>query len=244
MQNQKTLQQMIREYEMNMPPEILDLVKSFDWKKEVRMIVNQNQLLLDVGADLEESVYLLILGIVDIEDIFNRLIETHELPQDKVQKILTEVEKQIFEPMHQKLIALDEKDTPKPTAQPQAVKNSLNPILSTPKEPKDMSREDILSEIEKDPEPMIKKEIPKIDFDISENQTQSFEEEKPFKDDGIIEPFSLNPDASFSTQVTPQPIDEPVESALTKPTVAQIPVPPPPPLKKEYAADPYREPIE
>lgn len=234
MQNQKTLQQMIREYEMNMPPEILELVKSFDWKKQVRMIVNQNQLLLDVGADLEESVYLLILGIVDIEDIFNRLIETHELPQDKVQKILTEVEKQIFEPMHQKLIALDEKDTPKPISNPEASKSSFNPILSMTKEPKDMSRDDILSEIEKDPESIVK------------------QVEKPTKDDGIIEPFSLYPQASYSTQVEQQSepkkelVEEPAESALTQPTVAQIPPPPPPPhtIKKEYTADPYREPIQ
>jgi hypothetical protein len=232
MQNQKTLQQMIREYELNMPPEIMNLIKSFDWKKEVRMIVNQNQLMLDIAADLEESVYLLILGIVDIEEVFERLVEVHELPQDKVQKILTEVEKQIFDPMHHKLTELEKEDT------------TNIPMNSTVSKEVDMniSRDQILNEIEKDIEVIEKPVMPKINVNL--NQTNTYSEDASV---GVREPFSLS-DAPKSTPVKPvmqETIHNPIASTLTQPTVARSSeIPPPPPPVRNYAADPYREPIE
>ena len=133
--DEKTLQQMIREYEAQIPPDIMNIINSFDWKKEVRIIINQNQLLLDVGSDLEESVYLMILGIVDMEQVFKRMMEIHELPEDKVQKVLIEVEKQIFEPMYSELSKLqpsDEKTKEEPFLTPEPEPESYVPSRPSP----------------------------------------------------------------------------------------------------------------
>jgi hypothetical protein len=238
MQNDTTVQKQIEQYEAQMPPEIMNLIKSFDWKKELRMIVNQNQLLLDVAADLEESVYLMVLGVVEIGDVFERLIDVHNLPEDKVQKILTEVERQIFGPMHQKLL---EVSSEQPGSE-QGVE----------------SREAVLAEIEKEPQPVVRPSIqaitptPIIPQQVS-GPSEPFslnldEEVIPIKDeeikptivsvDNIIDttsidsqtPIILNPTSMTETK-------NPIELNLTQPTAVSAPT-------KNYVADPYREPIE
>lgn len=257
MQNQKNLQQMIREYELNMPPEIMDLIKSFDWRKEVRMIVNQNQLMLDIGADLEESVYLMILGVVQIEEVFERLIEVHNLPQDKVQKILTEVEKQVFEPMHHKLTDLEKDDTSTPASSvssstPPAFSISSTPVATPTKEVTfdSISRDEILGEIEKDAEPILPKPTTPVVEITPASTPKPFE--IPTASTGAREPFSFASQKStpsgmpIITSIGEDTMQDPVGSALTKPIVAQTEVSeskPTPPVKN-YAVDPYREPIE
>lgn len=233
---EKSLEQMIREYEAQMPPEIMDLLKSFDWKREVRTIVNQNQLMLDVGVDLEQSVYLMLLGAVKVDDMYERLTEIHEMPDDKAKKIIEEAEAQIFKPLHQKLLALDAADEQKEReAKP---KGSVPPmiVMDAP------SRDVILAEIEKEPESVtIRKPVPQVEpnaFDV------------PMQNPGIIEPFSLSQTKEIKIeepalamgQVAQGVQAEPVNTGLTQPTAMHAPVEQPP--VKSYVADPYREPIE
>lgn len=239
MQTQKTLQQMIREYELNMPPEIMDLIKSFDWRKEVRMIVNQNQLMLDIGADLEESVYLMILGVIDIEEVFNRLIEVHELPQDKVQKILQEVERQVFDLMHNKLIELEKQDLGAEKKQIATPSSTFDDVH--------VSRDEILNEIEKEePEIVINTNTP-----VSTSAQSTPMSSPDMSTGGVREPFSLTFKKEEQVPEIRQPvahetIDDSVDLGLTQSTVAKSPdlPPPPPPVAKSYVVDPYREPIE
>ncbi len=114
MQEEKTLQQMTREFEVNMPQEILDVINAFDWKKELREIVRENNLMLDIGSDLEQSVYLMILGAVKVDAVYERLVETHEIPEDKAQKVLYEIESRIFNQLSERLAKADggEEDEP------------------------------------------------------------------------------------------------------------------------------------
>lgn len=234
MQNEKTLQQMIQEYEAQMPPEIMNIIKGFDWKKQVRMIVNQNQLLLDVGADLEESVYLMILGIADIEEVFERMMTVHELPQDKVQKILLEVEKQIFEPMHSQLTKLEPSKTETSSSAPAPVS-----AQSQVPEPKEESAPVIpqmsASNTQTPPSTPISNSIP--------------------QSSGIREPFSMNAnteeDDDVKIDVDAMDTLDPVAMNLNQATVSEPePIPAPEkkeensPVEKKYAVDPYREPIE
>jgi hypothetical protein len=225
MQNEQTLEQMIKEYEANMPPEIMSLIKSFDWKKEMRTIVNQNQLMIDVGADLEQSIYLMILGAVDVEDVYERLMDIHEIPEDKAQKIIGEIETQIFNPLHKKLIELDSVDT-KETKESNETKDS---------------RANILAEIEKEPAPV----IPKLNFDALKQQITA----PVVEDKGITKPFTI---ASTKVVDVQEPMlatgkivegaqEDPVSAGLKNPTVTQAqPVQAP---EKPYVADPYRESI-
>jgi hypothetical protein len=231
MQNEKTLQQMIREYEANMPPEIMNLIKSFDWKKEVRTIVNQNQLMIDVGSDLEEAIYLMLIGVTKAVDLYEQLIEVHEIPEDKAQKIIQEIEVQIFNPLYKKMMELDEKDS--------STTSTKTPI--TP-------RDEILAEIEKEPEVLIK-------FNTASKESTSTpkQETSPISDPGITKPFTVSAGTTMQVEAekiaapteqsnTPaQPIapvqgvqENPVAAGLTKPTATA----------KPYSADPYREPIE
>ena len=231
MQNEKTLQQMIREYEAHMPPEIMNLIKSFDWKKEVRTIVNQNQLMIDVGSDLEEAIYLMLIGVTKAVDLYEQLTEVHEIPEDKAQKIIQEIEVQIFNPLYKKMMELDEKDS--------STTSTKAPI--TP-------RDEILAEIEKEPEVLIK-----FNTASKESTPAPKQETSPISDPGITKPFTASPTTTMQVETekitapagqsnTPaQPIvpvqgvqENPVASALTKPTVTA----------KPYSADPYREPIE
>lgn len=222
MQNEQTLEQMIREYETMMPPEIMDIIKAFDWKREVRTIVNQNQLMIDVGADLEQSIYLMILGAVKVEDLYERLTDTHELPDDKARKIIQEIEMAIFNPLHKKLMDLDKEDS-----------SSMEESSSK----SDNERNSMLAEIEKETEP-ISKPAPK--FDPSKiNQNPKNEEQNS----GITKPFSINPTKTIDVkeqELASGPVaqgvqEDPVATSLTQTTVVQ---------KPKNAIDPYREPIE
>jgi hypothetical protein len=236
MQNEKTLEQMIHEYEAQMPPEIMDLLKSFDWKREVRMIVNQNQLMLDVGVDLEQSVYLMLLGAVKVDDLYERLTETHEMPDDKAKKIIEEAEAQIFKPLHQKLLALDAADEQK--ERETKPKSSVPPmiVMGGP------SRDAILAEIEKEPE------VIAVNKSIQQPETKPAN--VPMQNPGIVEPFSLSQTKEIKIeepalamgQVAQGVQAEPVSTGLVQPTVMRAPIEQPP--VKSYVADPYREPIE
>lgn len=231
MQNEKTLQQMIREYEAQMPPEIMNIIKNFDWKKEVRTIVNQNQLMIDVGADLEESIYMMLLGVTNAQDMYERLIEVHQVPEDKSRKILEEMEQLIFNPLYKKLTELP------------AQENSVSSEIKTSTTPRD----EMLAEIEKEPEPLIK-------LNFAPKETVSTESVKPssVEQTGITQPFSISKETNVvlekkeisAAAPMPQAVEgvqqDPVASALTKPTVAQNPQA----TTKPYASDPYREPIE
>ncbi len=133
---------MIREYEQAMPPDIMNTINQFDWKRELREIVRDNNLMLDVGSDLEESVYMMILGAVKVEDVYLRLIEVHEIADEKAQKVLREVEERIFNPLFEQLSKLpgDEDDGVEITED--------EPVVGSTK----ISRDSILAEIETDVE--------------------------------------------------------------------------------------------
>lgn len=225
MQDEKTLQQKIQEYEAQMPLEIMNLIKSFDWKKEIRTIVSQNQLMINTGGDLEESVYLMLLGVLEAPDLYLQLTEGYELPEDKARKILQEVEALIFNPLHKKLMELEAKE---PEAQV---------IPTTP-------RDQILAEVEKEPEPLIKLNFAGSDIKPAEPVSRN---------QGIVEPFSISSvkKEPLPVEATPKVVStpslnpvlgmqtNPVASGLTQSTATQATVAP-----KPYVADPYREPIE
>ncbi len=138
---EKNLQQLIKEYEQNMPPEIMKLVHDFEWKRELRMIVQQNQLMIDVGADLEQSVYLIILGVADADEVYERMIDTHNLSEDQARRVLGDIETHIFNPLYKKLVALDSQENDTPGILTRAQKSE---------DPE--SRDDILAEIEREPQ--------------------------------------------------------------------------------------------
>ena len=131
---------MVREYEQQMPPEIMNIITSFDWKRELREIVHQEALMLDVGTALEESVYLLILGVIKVEDLYDDLVENHELTEEKAQKVLYEIEQHIFQQLNARLAKMDVGETGSAYIKPKA---------------DDVSRDDILAEIENDVPPPV-----------------------------------------------------------------------------------------
>jgi hypothetical protein len=252
MQNQKTTEQLIREYEINMPPEIMDMIKQFDWKRELRMIVMQNQVMVDVGADLEQSVYLMLIGIAKVEDVYERLIDAHELSPDKAKKILEEIENKIFNPLFKKLSELeDTEETESITTQAQGVRDPEN-------------RDEILAEIEKEhTEIVIKPEvlkpvinnIPETEIKINTINTPVKESNENVINSGVARPFSFNNAEKVAVKeplkITEEPVkgiqSDPIASGLSKPTVMAAPlntITPNVPPKTAGAPDPYREPIE
>lgn len=287
MQDDKTLQQMIREHEQDMPPEIMKMIADYDWKRELREIVRQEALMLDVGTDLEQSVYLLILGVVNVADVYEQLVDGHEIPDEKAQKVLYEIEERIFKPLYQKLAKLnqDEEDMQKSGGQ-------------TIADSSDESRDDILAEIEKDHaqpigsnivmpgtgtlpaasmEPVTKKvdaALPNADKSASVSSPVSVTSAVPPKLDRLglhgtpSAPPAPAPDSASQSGGSPATSNKPAESrsatapasqapvqgiqadpiaaGLTKPTITTSPtqMPATPAPAKNYAADPYREPIE
>lgn len=254
MQNQKTTEQLIREYELNMPPEIMDIIKQFDWKRELRMIVMQNQVMIDVGSDLEQSVYLMLLGVAQVEDVFERLIDIHELSEDKAKKILEEIESKIFNPLFKKLSQLDDLEKPESiTTQAQSVHD-----------PED--RDGILAEIEKEhvesavrPEivkPIINNTIVTPEIKINTISTPVKESNENTISPGVARPFSFNNNEKVIIKEDPkiiimEPVKgiqaDPISSGLSKPTIVAAPlntITPNVPPKAAGAPDPYREPLE
>ncbi len=269
MQNEKTLQQMIREYELNMPPEIMDMINKFDWKRELRTIAMQNQLMADVGTDLEESVYMMLLGVAKVADVYERLIDVHELSEDRTKKVLEEVENKIFNVLHKKLAELEDEDVKKDAL----VTPTISVIDSSKKVEDNEDRDAILAEIEKDEvtEMIVKPIIKPItetkieEVKVSPVAVQPLtigviapktEENKIniIQTPGVAKPFSLNGDKTITTEDTKITVPEvtkgiqadPIASGLNKATVMSAPVinnstPAP---KTSGAPDPYREPIE
>ena len=239
MQDEKTVQQLTREYESNMPPEIMKMIQSFDWKKEVRTIVNQNQLMIDTGADLEESIYLMILGVIQVEDLYERLMDVHEIPEDKTKKIIGEMEQHIFNPLYKKMMELEPDEL------------SAEPVSESE------HRDTILAEIEKEPEPLIKLNLNSIQntqtvADSSSNVSNQMVSNSP-QADGIVKPFSIPskdpvvpppppppPPPIESKKIVEGAIDNPIKATLQNPTITINPEQKP----KGYTPDPYREPIE
>ncbi|MEN9921512.1 MAG: hypothetical protein RLZZ517_490 [Candidatus Parcubacteria bacterium] len=244
MQDTKTLEQKIREYEANMPAEIMDIIRTFDWKKEVRVIVSQNQLMIDIGGDLEQTIYLVLLGVVSAQDFYERLVDGYEIAEDKAQKILEETENQIFNPLYKKIMELDEKTESNPVSTPSIPTSSV----AAP------HRDEILAEIEKEPEPLIKLNFsPKKEESVVSPSSPAapvnpapVANVESVSNPGVVKSFTLSPEKTVQVEakqieapvVEPVKTEEvkPVETALTKPTVASAP--------KNYSVDPYREPIE
>lgn len=246
MSQEKTLEQIIREYEAQMPPEIMSMIDSFDWKKELRSIVLQNHLLLDVGTDLEESVYLMILGIIKVNDLYERLVDDHELEEIKVQKIIQEIEAKIFDPLHKKLMTIDTREEGIDPKDPTPSNSISQPEIKEMSEEDPESRDSILAEIEKEPEVSIKT-IPTVSLDGTPTPPpspynhltsaapiptppKSFEEDEGFV--GVAKPFkfNLNDEADVTT-----PIEETKKTAFSpyQPQSEDIP-----PLKAEPIQDP------
>jgi hypothetical protein len=145
MQDEKTLKQMTREYEQEMPSDIMDIITKFDWKAQLRGIVRENNLMLDVGTDLEEIVYMMILGAIKVEDVYERMVDVHELPEEKVQKVLHEIEDRIFNPLFARLAKTDKEDD-----KSDAVTGGVKLHSPVDAESSDVSRDSILAEIEND----------------------------------------------------------------------------------------------
>ncbi len=235
MQNEKTLEQLTKEYEANMPPDIMNIIKAFDWKKEVRAIVNQNQLMIDVGADLEESIYLMILGVIEAEDLYERLMDVHEIPEDKAKKIIGEIEQQIFNPLYKKITELD-------------TVSKSDPLSSSNAGP--THRDEILAEIEKEPDPIIKLnlnqsvEVKKQDSQMQQSKSLSDsssvnESIKPFTIASTQEVVSSNPPIE-SGKIIEGTVENPIKTTLQNQTITVNPEQ----KTKGYVQDPYREPIE
>lgn len=246
MQNQETIEQIIRKHENEMPPEIMALIKAFDWKKEVRTIVNQNQLMIDVGADLEQSIYLMILGVVSVGDLYERLVEVYEIPDDKCRKIIQEIEDLIFNPLQQKLISIDGvEDEDQKEEKP-------NPVLETKQ---DSHRDAILAEIEKEPEPLIKLNFGAKTEEIKPTPVAAVAGQAQVKpdtvvDSGIVKPFTIMPVKETEKPLSTQEIKpvvgvqaDPISTGLKTPTITQVNTQTTD-TQKTYVADPYREPIE
>jgi hypothetical protein len=160
-----------------------------------------------------------------VADFYERLVDIHELPEDKAQKILQEVEGLIFNPLHKKLMELE-------TKEPE--------VQMTPTTPRDQ----ILAEVEKEPEPLIKLNFAGSDIKPAEPVSMG---------QGIVQPFSISSVKKEPLPVEPTPKvvstpplnpvqgmqTNPVASGLTQSTATGAA-----PTPKPYVADPYREPIE
>lgn len=258
MQNEKTTEQLTREYEANMPSEILDMIKAFDWKKSLRMIVMQNQIMIDVATDLEQSVYLMLLGVVSAQEVYERLIESYEFSEDKAKKVLEEIEEKIFNPLFKQLSEMDGDEKQQSSATMAQQPQSLD------------SRDAILAEIEKEepvviaktnpvqvqtPEPVIT--INKVTEPMSVTKAEpSVDMRKNMMESpGVAKPFSLNTEKTMVMEDIKLPVidankgivEDPISSGLSKATIV-APVTEKPvekvPARPAGAPDPYREPIE
>ena len=262
MQNEKTLQQLTREYELNMPPEIMELIKAFDWKRELRTISLQNQLMADVAADLEQSVYLMLLGVVKVNELFERMIDVHDLSEDRTKKVLEEVDSKIFTVLHKKLSELEDKEP-----EPVILKPVSVPSIATISTNDTQDRDSILAEIEKEEIPGIvisPINKPIMDIKVEEPKTTpslgviapKIPENKIniIQNPGVAKPFSFNAEKSIipeqpkivATETVKGIQPDPVASGLNKATVMaapEIPVQSNAPVTPK-APDPYREPIE
>jgi len=107
MLNQET-QKLIHEYFLGLPPVVQDIVLHSGWQDKIRRIVQNNKLHIDQGAAIENLVFMTMLGIENPETFVENAKEHARVTQSQAYAISTEVEREIFHDIRQKLIEITE----------------------------------------------------------------------------------------------------------------------------------------
>lgn len=153
----------------NLPEPIQDAIASLDTVHAIQNIAKSNQLHIDVAGKLEEEVGYMLLGLTKPTEFGNILKSELGINDDQKNKIVGELNSQIFDALRQYLITNNEPvakiETPPPVAaaNPSYVtKPTVNMPSTVPNEVPNpeadfnMSRDAILSEIENPRPPEVK----------------------------------------------------------------------------------------
>ena len=92
---------------LNELPEVIrDIILKSNWKDKIRRIVTKNKLHIDQGATIENLVFVTMLGMETPEDFVENAKEYANISEDQALSISSDVEKEIFREIRDKLIEI------------------------------------------------------------------------------------------------------------------------------------------
>jgi hypothetical protein len=212
--------QVLQDKFSSLPPELQDAITESGFVNKLKEISKTEKLMIDQAGSLEREVLLVLLGITPINQFEKNLKDETRLETEKLKRVISQVNEQIFSPIHQHLEHLMS-----------AAENSPSNIIETPLAPvqddqkvSEPDRQKILNEIEN---PVLATPAKKV--------------EKVVKDEiiPIIPTKDVPPPISDKTLTanTSTPVNNLVVSKLNQPitsTAEKISTP--------KSSDPYREP--
>jgi hypothetical protein len=141
------LQPEIKDRFLQLPTEVQNIILESGWEKVTRKIVEQNKLRIDQGAAIENEVMLTMFGFDKPEHFKENIIKRSNVDLEVADKIVLAVNEEIFSLIKEKLILETTEDQANfsPVTTDAPVGKHTNPAVIE-------SREDIMSEIEKNEE--------------------------------------------------------------------------------------------
>ena len=119
----------------NLPEIIQSKISDEEWKLVIKDIIKENNLLLDVGSDLETEVFLIMLGVetqANLESNLSRI----GIPKETIGKIELALDQRIFAPIKRALE--EEMNNPQPQ-KPVAPEETRDDILKQIEDPEEIA---------------------------------------------------------------------------------------------------------
>jgi len=107
---EKNINQKILDRFNQLPREIQIAIVKSNWEQKIRNIAQKNNLQIGDAEIVESETFLVMLGVEHPENYTKQLIKEIGLDKQKAEKITTEVNKEIFDTIRQKLIELNEQE--------------------------------------------------------------------------------------------------------------------------------------
>lgn len=164
----KEVEKLIQQQFASLPASIQDVITNSNWEESLRAIVQKYNLHVDQGASIEDQTLLTMLGFATPDEYVGNLVEHANIPRSKALAVATDVEKQIFQKIRDRLVGESEEEE-QPVPQNKPYKDEESPNESN--EPEEViSRDEILEGIEH-PEPIPVSSRPKPAQEVSKEET-------------------------------------------------------------------------
>lgn len=233
-----------------LPQQIQDLITKSGWEQSVRKIVDKHNLRVDQGADLETETLLIMLGLSSTEDFLSNIKEQADIPDALAREIVSEIDRNIFEKLQATLRELTDEGVD--------MSNFGQVVDDVP------DRNDVLKGIE-DPEgpysapqtpsyslPTNHKESPApsnlptgsisdVPAHGHNHQAMPKAPSRPVQRDLNVPP--LIPQPSAQHPIMDQKLGMSTQTKAEQQSYGNGPQARPQPPRRDYDADPYREPV-
>lgn len=138
--------QQIQQRLAELPPDVRAAIQSAELSTKLQAIGTKHKLHIDQVGELEDEIYLAMLGFSPLENLGSRLAKALNLPAEEGTQLAAEVSTEVFSPIRESLKRFtEERAAPKAPAEPPAQSQAPAPAPTQPavvaKEPPSLNPE-------------------------------------------------------------------------------------------------------